>query len=218
MNFLAHYYFLENKENPAIIVGNLLPDLFRGFTKIYHQNLNKSDAFKTLDLFKGIQFHLHCDHHFHESTFFKEQCAMLQEKMKLYSLPQVKQYMIAHILLELLIDQHILKENEQIANRFYGALESHSEENFSETLNTYLQIEHANKIFTNFKGFKENKYAYQLQSTEGIQSALYHILGSKIGLNFVDPKWGVMIESGAIELEKELPIFLYEFKKALNNA
>jgi hypothetical protein len=215
MNFLSHYYLLSDKQNADKVLGNLLPDLMRGFTKIYRQEIKDNPKLKNSAILEGIHFHLSIDKIFHEHDFFLNYCAKVKDTIELKNIPQNRSFIVAHVMVELLIDQYLMEVNVQLADSFYKSLKQSANDNLSEKLNNILNKQNSSKIISIFNGFIQKKYAYALQSDDGIIEALHHIIGKRIGEDFKSPMWQVVIQEVRSDMNTKLPYFLQNLKEAL---
>ncbi|MCB9256930.1 MAG: hypothetical protein H6579_07370 [Chitinophagales bacterium] len=218
MNFLAHYYLLPYKEKHDMAFGNLLPDLMRGFSKVYNQELQHRKDLHSHEIFQGIEFHLKSDSLFHKHIFFERYCKRIKSSIEERELPQERSYVVAHILLELMMDRYLLLKEDALAEKFYQSLRVAQEENILNKLHYELNLKNSSKINLIFKGFIENEYGYRLRENSGIIEALEQILGKRLGINFKSKNWELLIDSFQGNLEESLPSFFNELTNALKNA
>ena len=218
MNFLSHYYLLPEKDNTDKVVGNLLPDLIRGFTKIYHKELKDNPQLQGSDILEGIHYHMLTDAVFHEHDFFLENCEWIKSNIKTQQLPKNRSFIVAHVMVELIIDQYLMEKESHLAPSFYHSLNDSATQDLNEKLNITLNRQNSSKIISIFKGFTESKYAYILQSDEGLTKALYQIIGKRIGENFESPLWQELVKEARMQMNEGLPTFLKNLKEALKNA
>lgn len=194
MNFLAHYYILPNKQNTQLVFGNLLPDMYRGFSKIYNQELKQHQGFLLSDIGKGVQYHLKTDAFFHKHILFKDSCKTIETCMQKHHLTHHLYPFTAHILFELLIDQHLIVNHKHLVDDFYNHFSTENQHLIKQNLADFLKIIEIEKIFINFKSFIGNKYALYLVKDEGIVQSLQAIIGNRIGVKFDDKLWLPCIE------------------------
>lgn len=218
MNFLSHYFLLPDQSNEDIVLGNLLPDLMRGFSKIYRQEIKPREDIHTTDIVKGVHFHLKADKLFHNHDFFEKHCDILKGLIDKSQLQNQRNFIVSHVMLELLIDQYLMEHEKEVAPAFYKKLESALNQDLEEKVKMTLNQQNTSRIISIFKGFTESKYAFSLQETKGVQEALYHIIGRRIGIEFTHPNWEEVIEEGRNEIDKELPSFLKHLNQELNDA
>ena len=218
MNFLSHYYLLPEKENTDKVAGNLLPDLMRGFTKIYHQEIKPIQEINQSDIVKGIHYHLETDALFHQHQFFIDHCKDLKQITASYDLPMTKNYIVSHVLLELIIDQYLMEKEANLAPAFYESLSQALEGELEEKIKMTVSRQNSKKIISIFRSFTDSQYAYSLQKNTGIQEALHQIIGKRIGLTFQEANWGKAIQEGKEKISEALPSFLEHLKDELNYA
>lgn len=218
MNFLSHYYLLENKQNPDQVLGNLIPDLMRGFTKIYNKKIKNNNDFIENDLIKGINFHLKTDKIFHQHPYFIEKNKLIKNYIFDLKLPSHKYYLTTHILSELIIDQYLINTQPELGIQFYQSLRISLKKSFTNKLNSILDLNDNSKILLNFKSFIKKEYAFELSKTQGIQFAMNQIIGHKIGIDFKKNNWAQLIEQSSKDFEKDMPFFLTNINLALKNA
>ena len=218
MNFLSHYYLLPEKENIDLIIGNLLPDLMRGFTKIYNLEIKSNSLTHDTKFVQGIHYHLLTDKLFHNASFFQKNCNVLKEITRFYRLPLQRNFIVSHIMLELIIDQYLMEKSPSLAANFYKMLNAADLIKLEDQLKMTMPLQNSSNIICIFKSFRENKYAYKLLEQEGIQAALYHIVGKRIGLSFQEQDWKHAIQEGKEKIEEGLPFFLKKIKHELNDA
>lgn len=215
MNFLSHYYLLESKNNTAKVVGNLLPDLMRGFTKIYRQEIKTNQDMINKDLMDGIHFHLLVDKLFHKHDFFLIHCEYIKALITRKNLESNKSFIVAHVMLELIIDQYLMEKEIALADNFYLELERAIQKGTLETLKFTLLRQNSSEIMRIFKSFIEHRYAYRIQDAKGLSEALQHIVGNRISVNFRLLEWHEAIEEASITVKAGLPDFLKELKQAI---
>ncbi len=115
MNYLSHYYFDQQSNNPELILGGLLPDLSHSFHKkaALKPGRHIIDLLQnpgTASLLRGWERHKAIDKYFHNSSFFIQETAYLKSQIKpLFLNPGPYTFFMAHILLELCLDGMLLK-------------------------------------------------------------------------------------------------------------
>jgi hypothetical protein len=183
MNFLGHFYIDKNRNAPYFTFGALLPDLVRGFSKIYNQiekpYITNNKNHKAL--YDGIIRHLHVDEVFHDLPLFHETCdqlvRMLSENKEI-AMP--RSFFVAHILSELLIDKHIVQEQNYVAKTYYSLLK---QIDYKELINISTNIhflDFESKYLPKFEVFIQNEYALKLVHNENVYAALYRICFERI--------------------------------------
>jgi len=130
MNFLSHFYFERENTNDYIVMGVVLPDLIKNADKNWNLNPQKdeylfSDVAAYDAVLTGWKRHLEVDRVFHSSDFFKEQTAILKQMiLPAVETGPVKAFFLAHIGLELILDQLLLTQNIVDADHFYAQLQA----------------------------------------------------------------------------------------------
>lgn len=218
MNFLSHYYLLPEKENIDLIIGSLLPDLMRGFTKIYNLEIKSNPLIYDTKFVQGIHYHLLIDKLFHNASFFQKNCYVLKEIIGFHKLPLKRNFIVSHIMLELMIDQYLMEKSPSLATNFYKMLDAANLIKLEDQLKMTMPRQNSSNIIRIFKSFRENRYAYTLLEHEGIQAALKHIVGKRIGLSFQEQHWKQAIQEGKEKIVEGLPFFLKKIKHELNDA
>lgn len=122
MNFISHFY-LEHayKDNPYIIAGLAIPDLWHTQLNLYAP---KHDANETLELhqFKvGLQKHFMADKVFHNSDYFISMSEWAnQEIRKANTSTQLKRkFFLVHISIEILLDRVLINLFPDLVEEFY---------------------------------------------------------------------------------------------------
>jgi len=116
VNFLSHYYFERHSPCPERILGVLLPDLLKNADKryVFHPRRHEAQLFadpKTRRISEGWYRHVEVDRAFHNSPFFLAHCRALRKELAplLEHLP-VRPSFMAHIAIELLLDQLLMRD------------------------------------------------------------------------------------------------------------
>ena len=125
MNFLTHY-IIDKTDDIYHNIGLTLPDVIVlhnrnvGFRQKRVQQLLKSaipDDFRRMCL--AMQRHFQLDKWFHASSFFTESVTHIQNEFHRLTGDNIAFY-YAHILLEILIDRHILTIHPDLHKMFYA--------------------------------------------------------------------------------------------------
>ncbi|MGB1248067.1 MAG: hypothetical protein ACPG4Z_04220 [Chitinophagales bacterium] len=216
MNFLAHYYCLTEKENQYKILGCLLPDIIPYFSKLYnqkirHESLTDLEQF-LLEIEKGILLHIEMDEIFHGLEVFKQMCSDVKQLIQAENIDtERKEFVIAHVLVELLLDRLLIEEKKVFIADFYAKIGKVD----SVILDNYVKkralVEDSQSIIRKFKSFLDGKYALALESDEGIAFALQQILGNRIGQHiFADKeKWQIIVKN-AFATQKDKMMLLVD--------
>jgi acyl carrier protein phosphodiesterase len=180
MNFLSHFYFERENPNDYIVMGVVLPDLIKNADKSWNLNPQKDEyLFRDVPeynaLLTGWKRHLEVDRLFHSSDFFREQTAILKQMiLPAVQTGPVKAFFLAHIGLELVLDQLLLTHNMVDADYFYTQLlESRSPE-----LTGFLRLAglpDQQKFDKFLDEFVSSRYLFSYADTENITYSLNRI-------------------------------------------
>lgn len=220
MNFLSHYYTLPTAENPYEILGVILPDLVKNFSKFHNQNKDESYTKTHLKAMqKGVQLHILGDAIFHQNALFLDFEQIAKEKLEQNKTITIqRKYIVAHILVELLIDQFIIQNNANILTEFYQKLDeidtNQAKNFFQKEKNSFYQA----NFVENFTKFRKLAFLDYLKENEGLIFTLNKVLGKKFAYNFeIQAKeWNNLISSIKNEIAKDIPMLLNEIKQKLN--
>jgi hypothetical protein len=152
MNFLSHFYLHSNPSDNSFTVGLTVPDLL-GFhsnrvrvTEIFlSQAFEKSLNDHEKSCLSGMMIHLKVDKWFHRGDFFKEHTVFLKENyLKITGYEDIPHH-VCHILLEILLDRHLLFRIPDLADRFYASYKS-------------FDFEILTRVFSELKNFDTEKF------------------------------------------------------------
>ncbi|MBI1307845.1 MAG: hypothetical protein GC181_14675 [Bacteroidetes bacterium] len=183
MNFLAHYYFDKKTGEPYYNLGLLLPDLTRNFIKgarlkpesTYLQN----PVEKQISL--GCLQHIQSDKVFHSWSGFLNLMDLSTEQMRSSGISIKRDWFVSHILVELVIDQWLLRKHPSLAIELYTDFESLDIEVILGFL-AHLEINNFESFEKGWKHFMEVRYLESYVKTESILYALDRIC-TKVGLD-----------------------------------
>ncbi|SMO78856.1 ACP phosphodiesterase [Solitalea koreensis] len=180
MNFLSHFYFDQQSADPNFVLGLVLPDLAKNFDKTWniHPHLVEDQLLKNKKLksvYLGWQRHLLVDKLFHSSPFFEEKTAELKKLITpLMEDSPVRPFILAHIALELLLDNLLIDTEKVEVADFYRNLESADRDNIVQFL-AINSIEQPQTFFNFFDKFNEHKYLYSYTDLDKLVYALNRI-------------------------------------------
>ncbi len=217
MNFLSHFYLLSKKHSSDLVVGNLLPDVIRGFSKLYNHHIRNKNIDYSNSFLSGIKFHIEADKLFHNSIFFKRNTFAFRNISETLDLNISKEFIVSHVLLELLIDRFIDSRDENLTKMFYTILNQSSMQHIEREVSA-LNIPSPKKIVDNLHNFIKKEYAYMLRTEKGVLEAMNAIIGNRIGLKFEGDKWTQAIILYQNELNQSIPSYLTELKEELEDA
>lgn len=191
MHFLSHYYTELPVENPLHISALAIPDLTPHFSKTYNSVIKKAALphdENLLQIHKGILSHYEADKRFHASPLFTQLTNVVLQTFIENNLDRnrLRLSVIAHLAVEMLIDRHLILENETLCDNFYKAI-GHAEEKMLETyFNHFGLIKEKNSFLPNFQFFKERQFLYQFKNMERIVFGLSKIYGAVAKTEFTD--------------------------------
>jgi len=179
MNYLTHYLIDHKEGNPNYNFGLALPDLInvskRGWRAESHsfpvanKNVN--------EIWEGYQQHFAADAKFHNSELFEKHSKRLRKEFDQQGLNQqgIRLFFVGHVLLEMLLDRHIVKTRRDMADQFYEQLnlvndsdiESFFEAAGDKIPDTFLEF---------FGKFKNSRYLYSYAENHGMFYALNRLL------------------------------------------
>lgn len=222
MNFLAHYHTTNKNITPYKLLGVILPDLAKDFSRIYNKNIEQgfvSDSAHISEMLSGIKLHIKGDDLFHKHPIFKKNEMHAKVVLEMESEISVKRkFVIAHVLVELLIDQYIIINYPEELDNFYAILDEIDIEKANELFQSLDVKEEKSHFVNNFSFFRERKFIYNLKENKGVLFTLDKVFGTIFDYNFLENNyiWMDVIENIKFNLEKELPLLLEELKEQLN--
>lgn len=215
MNFIAHFYVLNQPQNPAFVFGNVWPDFQRGFTKLYNRELKHDPKFLASDIGKGVQMHLQTDAFFHSHVLFQEAVQTLEQNFNTFGVSHNKMPFTAHILFELLIDQYLLLKNPALSSNFYAVFSENALKNLLISTSKFLGKDENDEIIRKFRSFISGNYAQYLTQDKDIVEALNAIIGKRIGVHFATEKWTGCVEKSAEACQNIIPAILLATKNEM---
>jgi hypothetical protein len=181
MNYLTHYLVDHKPGNPPYNFGLALPDLVntvqRGWKPAKENNFANADV-AVKEIWLGYQQHIAADARFHNLPIFTEETRRLRLELEKAGLdvPGVRLFFTAHVLLELLIDRHIVKTRAQVAALFYEHIESIKETEI-EAFFTVSGTSGPSNFFEFFTRFRESRYLLKYSEDLGLLYAINRLQG-----------------------------------------
>lgn len=172
MNFLAHYYY-DRKEDPHYNLGLILPDLYRNFVKGGRIKESELQAFPDAHpIAQGSQKHFESDRKFHESEVFgKGEKNILKQLRHFKGNAFDRDYFIAHILYELMLDHALLRIHPYLATELYADFDELQMAQLSAFVEPFGK--HRVETFLNgFEQFKRLRYLELYQREETVVFSL----------------------------------------------
>lgn len=221
MNFLAHYHTTKPDIEAYKLLGVLLPDMVKNFTKLYNHQIENdfsSNVKEIQQMLEGIKLHMKGDDCFHNHSIFLDlesrakDILVAQEEISVQ-----RKFIIAHVLVELMIDQYIVNNHPKSVDLLYEKLETvdmNSANLFFEALNTSENVTHFKQNFSNFMRIK---FLYKLKENEGLIFTLNIVFGKLLDYDFMVQKelWNDIIEKIKENLSLQTPVLLDELKTKL---
>ena len=128
MNFVAHYYIDQHLDNQLFVIGVCTPDLLPVFDRKKRVRARKvlkvieaSQNDQLIQFGKGNLRHFEADDYFHSATFFQNETKLITEMIReRYPNGEIKRdFFVAHILFELVLDRILVLANPQVLDDFY---------------------------------------------------------------------------------------------------
>lgn len=200
MHFLSHFYVEQTEQNPLVLAGLIMPDLTPGFSKLYNSILTKKAAPENkalLALHSGILKHYQADKWFHQSTLFTTpvsraighfmEAGLNRERFRLS--------VLAHVAVEMIIDRHILLDEQELCQLFYRQIVQADEGIMADYFQYYKLDVAKQKFFYNFQFFKEKKFLYQFNDLSHLVFGLNRIYGSVTHTEFTKPEKAMLLSA-----------------------
>ncbi|MBC8343875.1 MAG: hypothetical protein ISR55_11320 [Bacteroidetes bacterium] len=185
MNFISHYYLDGEDGNPYYNFGLILPDLMsiqkRGWKVTDSDHLSSISEYD-IQILKGVLQHYELDALFHQSNFFTKHTKYIKSLFKVTQIEteRNRKHFLSHILLELVIDRVIIKNEEHILDLFYKDLDQVDIIKIGELF--HREDPELIKSFCNFfDKFRSKRYLYKYTSNEAIIFVLNKVL-ERVGL------------------------------------
>jgi hypothetical protein len=180
MNYLTHFLIDHRPEEPYYNFGLALPDLVsiskRGWKPVSTDELLNGNP-HAAKIWEGFQQHLKADAEFHNTELFNYHTRRLRKELEKAGLsqPGIRLFFVAHVLLEILIDRHIVKTRRHVPDLFYkhlGIIEDPQIKIFFEASGT----ETPERFLEFFGKFKDSQYLYGYEEDNGIYYSINRLL------------------------------------------
>jgi len=186
MNYLSHFYMDIDHPDPYFQFGTILPDLIRSvdrklrIPKSLLLTTDGNDNIQQLSL--GCNRHFEVDDLFHNSNFFREHTSQIKTLLYERNLqnPKLKTHLLAHVLLELMLDRLLIKLDITICDRFYVCLKKVEYDNLNILLNKISYYDHQ-LLCDYLDRFQQSQYLYSYEFNDKIIFALNRIF-SRVGI------------------------------------
>jgi hypothetical protein len=186
MNFLAHYYYDKKDNDPYYTLGLLMPDLVRNFGKpIHHLPLLENFYHpESKSIAEGFLQHIKSDKIFHQTegfvVFNKQIIQILRNSPFVFK----RDWFLAHIFTELMLDRVILIRHPNLALNLYSALKSVDTTAIESFFKT-MEYTDENIFFTGFEKFNQAAYLSSYINPESVVFAMGKI-AQKMDINISD--------------------------------
>jgi acyl carrier protein phosphodiesterase len=172
MNFLAHFYF-DKSEDPHYNLGLILPDLYRNFVKGGRIKESDLDSFSLQDpIAGGSRKHFESDRKFHGSEVFKRGEDSIRAELRTFKGHAFdRDFFIAHILYELILDHCLLRTQRDLASKLYSDFEVLEYQMIHEFIKPF-GAERADHFLKGLDQFKSVRYLEQYHAEETIVFSL----------------------------------------------
>lgn len=171
MNFVAHYY-CHHSTDPNFNFGLLFPD-FLGIVdrKFKLSHFEKQYQGGNQALLLGIAHHKLADSLWHQGTYFVQKTAEMHGLLRFFGLdqPPYRPFFMCHVMLELLIDRHLVRNTPQVAHDMYHALEAVSHDFLGGLFQSSQRAEAFRQFFSKFVA---NRYTLSYANNEMFVYAL----------------------------------------------
>ena len=215
MNFLAHYYYDKIDNNPGHTLGLLLPDLVRNFGKPLHQ-LPVNAVFTSLEeksLAQGFLQHISSDKIFHQTEGFvwfnKQIIALLRNSRVSFK----RDWLLAHILTELMLDGAILLRHPDLAKNLYNELDS---VDYMAITSFFITVNYSDYInfIHGFDRFKKAEYLKSYVHPESLAFAMGKI-AQKMDINISEASHKMVMVMVIESLENKMFTFMEDLSVEL---
>ncbi len=160
MNYFSHFWVDGKEDNHYYNTGLILPDFARKHVKTFlNAPAGMQHNFQLLH--QGCLMHYQADKAFHTSAFFAN---LLQQSNYIinnaaFSKSVQRKWFLAHILVELMLDRLLVKNNKSALDAFYKSLNSVSEEDLTAFLTLFNGTE-IDAFMQHFIHFSSVQYIY----------------------------------------------------------
>lgn len=227
MNFISHFFFDRNLDDSLFVVGACTPDLVSVYNR--EAKLNERKVTRLLkdneltpaqaSFYQGVIRHFHIDKLFHSSEFFHQETNAISLKLREDFKGQDVQrgFFVAHIMLELVLDTILIKNDEELLVKFYKHFQAHS----IDELKSLTEWVGGKSLpdYENFLGsFVNAQHLYKYKDIKYVIDVLKRIL-DRVGITeytYLDSEeFGAFLEEYAKELTGRYPCILDEIDKGL---
>lgn len=213
MNFLSHFFFDSKGGNPYYNLGLILPDLmgmFRRGWKIPESEPPETLSVSSLEIYRGLNTHHSADAFFHNSKFFKKYTRQLKRELTRNGIQNPhKPFFIAHVMLEVLIDRNLIKQDERLPEHFYKDLDFITKDSLVTFFNETDKWPEG--FWDLFQKFRTERYAYAYLDPKKVIYTLNRILDRARQPVIEESEWG-FLNYCIFEMDERLSVGIEELK------
>ena len=183
MNYFAHGHRVLDE--PYVLAGTALPDWLgaadRG-ARLRRERMNGNPDPRAHDLARGIELHYHDDAWFHATEAFQRTTAEITGLLREAAPedPKFRAWFFAHVLVEMLIDRVLIREDPARLDRYYDALAEVDPAWVEETIQPWVTT--APKDFQRYHAlFAEYRFLYGYRDDAGVARRLAGV-ARRVGL------------------------------------
>lgn len=180
MNFLSHHFLVRHHPSGIFRAANVLPDLLRVSNpslKIFgSRNLLADSSPQEMAIRDGILNHFKTDRLFHDLPVFRIHVERLKKSLKTVFEDHrgTRLFFLSHILVEMILDRIILKEDLILGENFYHDLKM-LDEQWVHTSMAGFQKYDGRQFSYHLKRFIESEYLFSYREDEALFYAVNRI-------------------------------------------
>lgn len=184
MNFLSHFYHAFPCANAYYACGTVLPDIVSNYSyrtgeivKVHVAKLKESQHANCNQIAEGVKQHYFTDAHFHVSDFFTKNTKGIEQSIQ--GLPFTcftkRLFAFSHVLLEIMLDRKLLKEQQQVCDTFYSMLQQVDLAVLEQFLIENTKAKHPGKAAEHFSTFCRRRFIYEYLENDVVSEMLNRI-------------------------------------------
>jgi hypothetical protein len=204
VNYLSHFVVDHIPGNIYYNTGLLLPDVTKKWIKRITYKNSLEDFPLQIDLLKGCEKHYESDKKFHSSDFFNSCYLVALEKINAsnLSIDFNRKWFVAHVVVELLLDRNIVKQQRSLADAFYQSLNDIDEAELTAFL-VKQGMADPDAFFSFFNHFRSVQYIYHYTDNNKLMYSLTRIM-QRAGLKETSAADMEVLLSSILETERIL--------------
>ena len=207
VNYLSHFYFDRDEDNKYFNIGLILPDLARSHISKLRINPYRNIEFTTDEIGsinRGCNRHFESDRKFHNWNVFVKVSQDATDRMRESGDKELdRDFFLSHILVEMVLDKILLRQNPTLADDFYDMINSVEMDWILKYLR-YSGLQDDELFKGNHRRFMKAAFLKKYTSTENVVEMLGQV-AVRTGLNeFTEDQKELLMEiCEAIEPELE---------------